>query len=277
MKKRKLFTLLTAVTLVLSACAPGASPEETTAPAATVSQTEMPTQPPTEPPTEPTTEPTTEPPTQGQPEISREDFSFEGVFPAYRNGTCVPGIDVSSHQGEIDWQAVKAAGVEFVMIRVGFRGYGKTGSLNPDQMAQENYRQAKAAGLKIGAYFFSQALTPEEAVEEAGLALELTKAWEMELPLAYDWEYISEEARTAGMTAEEVTACAAAFCEAVRQGGRTPMVYASLGQDWLLPEKLEDIFLWTADLPARAVLWQFSRELEIPGISGPVDGNVWLP
>ena len=98
------------------------------------------------------------------------------------------GIDVSLFQGEIDWQNVKADGVEFVFIRVGGRGT-TDGGLYTDSKAQEYYRAAKAAGLQVGAYFFSQAISEAEAREEAVFALKQVKKWELDLPFVYDWEW----------------------------------------------------------------------------------------
>jgi GH25 family lysozyme M1 (1,4-beta-N-acetylmuramidase) len=154
-----------------------------------------------------------------------KDFAYEGDYLTCLTDESVLGIDVSKYQGEIDWQQVKAAGVEFVIIRLGFRGYGTAGGLNEDVMAQENYRGAKEAGLKVGGYFFSQAITVEEAVEEARYAMEIVRDWNMEMPLVYDWECLADDYRTVDVDTRLLTDCTIAFCDTVAQAGYTPMIY----------------------------------------------------
>ena len=125
------------------------------------------------------------------------DFSY-GVdgYLHLTAGKSVVGVDVSEHQVNVDWQAVKDSGVEFVIIRVGYRGY-ETGELYADTEAQIHYEGAKAAGLKIGAYFFSQALNDEEAAAEAAFTLEQIKDWQIDMPVVFDWEMVSDSsART---------------------------------------------------------------------------------
>ena len=127
-------------------------------------------------------------PTLPEPErspYSMTDFQYDGRYRTCLAAKTIPGIDVSSHQKTIDWQAVADSGIEFVIIRVGYRGY-ESGLLNPDERMQENYEGAKAAGLKVGAYIFSQAITVEEAVEEAEYILEAIRDWEVDMPVVFD-------------------------------------------------------------------------------------------
>ena len=132
-----------------------------------------------------TTEPTL-PPLPTNP-YSTLDFYLEDGYMTCKSGKSTLGIDVSVWQGDIDWQQVKEAGMEFAMIRVGYRGSNE-GTLHEDSMAQTYYQGAKAAGLKVGAYFFSQAVTPQEAVEEADYMLAKMEGWELDMPVVFDWE-----------------------------------------------------------------------------------------
>ena len=133
------------------------------------------------------------------------DFQYDGDYLTCLAGESELGIDVSSFQGAIDWGQVRDAGVKFVMIRVGGRGYGQEGTLYADARAAENYAGAKAAGLRVGAYFFSQAICVEEAQEEAAYVLELIRDWTLDMPVVYDWEYLNEEARTANVDKRTLT------------------------------------------------------------------------
>ena len=115
-----------------------------------------------------------------------EDFIYAGDYLSCAAGETVMGIDVSSHQGAIDWQEVANSGVRFAFIRLGYRGYN-SGTLHIDEYAQENLNAARNVGIKIGAYFFSQAVTVAEAEEEARYALEILGNLSLDLPLVYDW------------------------------------------------------------------------------------------
>ncbi len=214
-----------------------------------------------------------------------EDFSYDDDgYLTYTAGTALRGIDISEHQGDIDFSAVKASGVEFVIIRVGYRGY-LSGELHQDENAGANYLAAKAAGLKVGAYLFSQAVSPEEAAEEAEFFLEQVKDWELDLWAVYDWERMGGHARTADMDADTLTECTKVFLERVRKAGYAPMVYCNRSQarDLLHMEKLRQYGIWLAmysdpiDLfPYRMTLWQYTNTGSVPGISGNVDINLWF-
>ena len=182
--------------------------------------------------TEPSEPAETVPPTLPPPEANPYgpmDFQYEGKYLTCTAGESVLGIDVSTHQGRIDWDQVAQSPVEFVMIRIGYRGY-ESGWIQADDWAQTNYEGAKAAGLKVGVYFFSQAVSEWEAVEEASFVLSAIKDWELDLPVVYDWEYVKEEARTGHMNARQVTDCTLAFCRAVKARGYDVMVYFNTHQ-----------------------------------------------
>lgn len=215
---------------------------------------------------------------------SPTDFSWQDGFLQCDAGTVVTGIDVSSHQQEIDWQQVKQAGIEFVFVRLGYRGY-ETGSLTEDALAIQNLDGARAAGLSVGAYVFSQALDIGEAEEEAAFALRILAGRKLDLPLVFDWEYVSKDARTGGMDRRTLTDCTLAFCRAVEKAGYEPMVYfnGSQARDLLYLEELSGYRFWLAQydhtlpFPCRADFWQYTDSGEVPGISGKVDLNLIFP
>ena len=233
-------------------------------------------------PTEATTEATTLPPPPAN-EFDPADFVYdEDGYLACTAGSYERGIDVSAYQGKIDWKKVAKSGVTFVIIRVAGRGYGSSGALYDDKQAQANYEGAKAAGLKVGAYFFSQATTPEEAVEEAEYLLEKTAHWELDMPLVYDWEYISEEARTANVDQQTLTDCMIAFCERIEEAGKEPMIYfnPNHAKRMFHIEQVVDYPFWLAmytdwmTYPYKFNMWQYTNEGSVPGIQGNVDINL---
>lgn len=248
----------------------------------------------TEPPvTQPITEPTaesTEAPPPSLPDIpmnqyGAEDFQYEGEYLTCVSGESVLGIDVSSYQGDINWEAVKDAGFEFVMIRVAGRGYGEAGVLYDDDNAQKNYQGAIDAGLKVGAYFFAQAITVEEAEEEAAYILEKTKNWQLDMPIVYDWECEGPEYRTYGLDPRTLTDCTQAFCRAVKAAGHDAMIYfnpdAHNKQFYI--EELTGYGFWLAmysdqmTYPYHFDMWQYTKDGTVPGISGSVDINLYFP
>lgn len=193
------------------------------------------------------------------------------------------GIDVSVFQGEIDWEKVKADGIDFVMLRAGYRGYGPTGKINEDAKFRQNFEGAYAAGLKIGVYFFSQAISVREAQEEADFVLDLIKDYDIAYPVAYDWEAIDyDTARTDGLDNDTITSCAAAFCEKIKNAGYESIIYfnRSLGYFSYDLSKVNDYHFWLAeynDTPSfiyNYKLWQYSREGSVDGIEGSVDLNI---
>ena len=212
------------------------------------------------------------------------DFQYDGKYLTCLAGQSVLGIDVSSHQQEVDWKQVADAGIRFVMLRVGYRGY-ETGEIQPDAMAQKNYLGAKQAGLKIGAYFFSQAVSESEAIEEAEFVLTSIKDWQLDMPVVYDWEYIDAEARTGQMDARAVTDYTLAFCRRIETAGYQPMIYFNRhqAQDFLYLEELTDYPFWLAmysdrmTYPNKVDMWQYTDQGRVPGVEGNVDINLLLP
>lgn len=214
-----------------------------------------------------------------------EDFAQVDGYLACVTGPYSMGVDVSEYQGDIDWEKVKNAGVEFAFIRVGGRGWGEEGRLYPDSRAQEYYEGAKAAGLEVGAYFFSQAVSVAEAMEEARFALSLLEGWELDLPVVFDWEYVSADARTANVKARTLTDCTLAFCDVIEDGGLEAMVYfnPSQGRDLLHLEELTIYPFWLAmyeapmNYPYEVEYWQYTETGSVPGIYGKADINLRLP
>ena len=194
-----------------------------------------------------------------------------------------PGIDVSVFQGDIYWDAVKNDGIDFVMLRVGYRGYGQKGIMGKDDKFDSNYEGAKKAGLKVGAYFFSQAANESEAREEAAFVLDAVRDCPLDYPIAYDWEFVdNDEARTNGMTSEDITVCAKAFCEAIKSAGKVPVIYFNCETGYFnydLPQ-VKDYDFWLAeyyDTPSfyyNYKMWQYSKTGSVDGISGDVDMNI---
>ena len=204
------------------------------------------------------------------------------------NYESLQGIDVSDHQGEIDWQAVADAGYDFVFVRVGFRGYGEDGTLNEDTMAIQYMQEAKAAGLEVGAYFFSQAVSEEEAEEEALFACDIIKrsGVEMSLPLVYDPELIEgTRGRADDISSEQVSANAKAFRKAAAKAlGCRTAIYAKLywEKNYFDAETLNDFEIWYAgyedapQTPYHFTWWQYSETGSVPGIKGDMDLNLWI-
>ena len=250
--------------------------------------TEAPTVPPTEVPTEPPTEAPTEEPTLPPPEenpYGNLDFQYEGRFLKLIDGESWAGIDVSRWQYDIDWEKVAGAGAEFAMIRIGYRGY-ESGLINPDKYAQQNLDGAAAAGLKVGVYFFSQALTREEAEEEAYYVLDMIKDREITMPVVFDWERNRDEgSRSANMDRRTLTDCALTFLETIETAGYDAMIYFNpfMSRNLLYLQELTDYDFWLAsytdrmDFPYKVKMWQYTESGTIPGIDTPCDFNVYFP
>ena len=195
----------------------------------------------------------------------------------------IAGIDVSSYQDSIDWQQVKQAGVEFAMIRLGYRGY-VSGALDLDDCFLENMEGALDAGIPVGVYFFSQALTEEEAVEEAEYVLNWVRGYDITYPIVFDWEEVDAQARTDEMNMLKLTACAVAFCETIEEAGFTPAVYfnQAYGYQQLNLPSLKDYVFWLAAYEETPTfhfdfqMWQYTSQGTVPGIQGPVDLNIYF-
>lgn len=192
------------------------------------------------------------------------------------------GIDVSKHQGKIDWQQVAGDGVEFAFIRVGLRGYG-TGKVVLDEMFEENIKGATEAGIKVGVYFYSQAINEEEAREEAALVLEQIAPYDITMPVVYDVEKVSgDSARMNALTVEERTKVTLAFCQAIEEAGYQPMIYHNMEVGTLMLDltALEQYDKWFAyynpDIyyPYEHQIWQYTDKGTVAGIDGEVDMNI---
>ena len=197
------------------------------------------------------------------------------------------GIDVSSYQGDIDWDAVAADNIDYAMVRVGYRGYGN-GTLNTDKNYAQNIRGAMNAGLETGVYFFAQAITVEEAIEEADYVINLLDGLDINGPVAYDWEMHDATYRVYGTAPEMATACAVAFCERIKAAGYTPMVYAGTYVSYVKYDQgaLADYLSWYPEYKSAKSeklcpsliyhmdYWQFSSICTVAGISGRVDMNI---
>ena len=208
-----------------------------------------------------------------------EDFTYAGLYQTLESGECLLGVDVSAWQEAIDWSQVKGAGMDFAMIRMAWRGSSE-GGIFADNRAEENYYGAKKAGMLVGGYFFSQAITPEEAVEEAEFLLNMVDGWELELPLVYDWEFAGGS-RTENMDEETINACTVAFCDTIAAAGYEAMVYFSPVNDYEINlEALKDHKFWMAlwmpemDFDYRVDMWQYTDSGSVPGINTPVDMNI---
>ena len=195
------------------------------------------------------------------------------------------GVDVSVYQQDIDWQAVAADGVDFAMIRLGYRGYTE-GGLMMDERFQENIRGALDAGLEVGIYFFSQAITPQEAQAEAAFVLNAIRDYEVTYPVAFDWEPITSDhtARTNGLSGDTLTQCALTFCQEIQAAGYTPAVYFNQDLGYLRYDlgELDGQTLWLAEYGTRPDfyyafdLWQYTHTGQVAGIQGDVDLNLDL-
>ena len=215
-----------------------------------------------------------------------ENFTSSGQYLYYEDGTytSLEGIDVSSHNGEIDWQQVKAEGIDFVFLRVGYRTY-LYGEIHEDERFEEYYEGARKAGLQIGVYFFSQAVSEEEAMEEAFFTLEHIRHKQIDLPIAFDMEDIDyDDSRIDHVDFDLRTEAALAFCEKIRENGRVPLIYGNLY--WLSevfdPSLILHYPLWYAhytdrpDYPYEYRFWQYSDAGEVPGIPEATDLDIWF-
>lgn len=226
----------------------------------------------------------TDPPSLPFSELAEECFGEENGYKTYQSEalTAKIGIDVSSHQGWIDWQAVADSGVDYAMIRAGYRGYSE-GETNQDDFFEYNIGYATALGIDVGVYFFSQALTEEEAIAEAKEVLAMVEGYELSYPIYFDWETVTgDEARTDTISSSEVTACALAFCKTIEDAGYDAGVYFNLSTatQLLRLTDLKDYDFWLAEYrdtpsyPFAVNMWQYTDAGTVPGIDANVDLNL---
>lgn len=190
------------------------------------------------------------------------------------------GIDVSKYQGNIDWGAVAASGINFAIIRVGYRG-SASGALVQDPYFKKNISGATKAGIKVGLYFFTQAVNEAEAVEEASMAMSLASGYKVTYPIFIDTESASN-GRANGLSKSARTAVVKAFCQTVRNGGYKAGVYAS--KSWyanqLNASALNGYCIWVAQYNSSCTysgkydMWQYSSKGSVSGIKGNVDMNI---
>ena len=193
------------------------------------------------------------------------------------------GVDVSSHQGYIDWEAVAADDIQFAMLRIGYRG-STEGGIRADELFETNLKGAQNAGLKVGVYFFSQAITVEEAREEANFVLQqLRKAGitELELPVAFDLEPSPDySGRADNLSPAETNAIARAFCTTIQEAGYRVIVYGnkvdlnrfdlvSLNEPIWLAQYVDE-----PDVNFNFLIWQYTSTGQVDGITGSVDLNL---
>jgi len=219
-------------------------------------------------------------PVTGEQTICGMIYNFEADGALTQNSTAT-GIDVSKYQTNVDWATVKASGIEYAIIRVGYRG-SATGVLVEDPYFKQHIKGATEAGLKVGVYFFTQAITKAEAVEEASMALELTKGYNLAYPIFIDTERVSGNARANNLDKATRTEIVDAFCKTIQSAGKKAGIYAS--RSWynnqLDMSKLNNYYIWVAQYntectyAGRYDIWQYTETGKVPGIEGNVDLNI---
>lgn len=192
------------------------------------------------------------------------------------------GIDVSEHNMDIDWDKVSATGIDFVMIRAGYRGFTR-GRTFDDSTFEANIKGAAEHGIKVGLYFFSQAITTAEAEEEASFVLSLIGDYDIDYPIVFDWENITgSEARTDSIDGETLSEIAAAFCNKIKKAGYNTAIYVNKNQvyNFYNLDKVKSYDIWYAEYQAKPSLyydftmWQYTCDGTIDGIEGTVDYNI---
>ena len=224
------------------------------------------------------------------PYLTEHEYDFtklvcqSGLMKYYENGKKVSyvGVDISKSQGYIDFVKVKKAGIDFCMIRLGARGYG-SGQLIMDDYFAENIKRATDAGLDVGVYFFSQAISEAEAMEEANMVIGQLNARRLAYPVVFDMELITNDsARTDSLTREQRTSITKAFLDTVAMAGYKTAIYGN--KEWLINEidlaQLTEYDVWLSqqedipDYPYRFSMWQYDLDGSIDGIAGKVGLNI---
>ena len=224
------------------------------------------------------------------PYLPKNEYDFtqlvcqSNIMKYYENGSKISyeGIDLSEIQDYVNFPSVKKSGIDFVMLRVGARGYG-TGQLVLDDYFSDNLKRATDAGLEVGVYFYSQAITQEEAVEEANMVIENLGEYRISYPVAYVMERISNDsARTDVLSKSERTAIAKAFLDTIENAGYKTLLYGN--KEWLIKQidmsKLTAYDVWLSqvadipDYPYRFTMWQYNTSGKVDGVSGYVNLNI---
>ena len=220
-----------------------------------------------------------------QNELVAENLSIleSGEYQYLQDGAVIShkGIDVSSHQGAIDWNQVAADGVEFAFVRAVFRGYG-SGKLVEDEQFDANMQGAIAAGVKVGVYVFSQAINEEEILEEANLVLEKVAPYQLDCPIVFDVEMVSGDGRMNYLSAEERTSLVLLFCKTIEESGHRVMIYhnTEMAAVKVNIAALEQYDKWYASYSSKMFypyeyrVWQYSDKGKVQGIKGDVDMNL---
>ena len=217
------------------------------------------------------------------PENQKSASDFERADPFIQYPGAIQAVDVSSHQEQIDWAQVRAAGVDAAILQLDYRGYTE-GDINVDPFFLENLEGARSAGLQIGVYFFSQALSVEEAEEEAAFVLETLNRAPLDLPVFYDWEEVSD-GRTSGHATTQITDYALAFCRIISERGYQAGVYfnQAYGYSLLRLEELRPYTFWLAEYEDHPSffydvdVWQYTSSGHVDGIETRADLNLIFP
>lgn len=200
------------------------------------------------------------------------------------------GIDVSKYNPTVDWEKVKAAGIDFVFVRVGYRGYGVSGTLAADTSFESHVTGALAAGLKVGLYYYTEAINTTEAIEEAQYCIDKAKDYDITLPIVYDYETTvvggvkTGRKYNANLSKAAATKNCQAFCDTIKAAGYTPMIYANKSDLSTLingTTLAKSYKIWLANYTSKTTysgtyeFWQYSEKGKVDGISGNVDCNYW--
>lgn len=212
-------------------------------------------------------------------------FSMENGWMTYKDSSykSLTGIDVSSHNQYIDWYSVKQDGIDFAMIRVGYRG-AQEGILHEDAYFNTNMQAAIQNKIKVGAYFFSSAITEDEIDEEVNMVLNEIRNYKIDMPIVFDMEEFEKGGRIDNLTQEQRTNLALRFCGKIKKAGYDPMIYGNM--TWLYQnydfEKISEYPIWLAsyssDCPMedKFEMWQYSNIGQVNGVEGDVDINIYI-
>lgn len=226
------------------------------------------------------------------PYLTKNTFDFTkmedkaGLKRYMENGrkTSFVGVDISKHTGKVSFNRIKAAGVDYVMIRLGSRGYS-TGQITLDENFKENIEGAIEAELDVGVYFYSQAVSQDEAIQEANFVVQNLEPYRahVKYPVAFNMGFVSnDKSRIEGLSREDKTTVTTSFMEGIKAAGYVPMIYGD--KEWLIKEidmtKLQDYDVWLSqeeeipDYPYRYSMWQYNTDGVVNGIDGGADLNI---
>lgn len=222
--------------------------------------------------------------------LARNDYDYSGLvyqrplMKYYENNTRVSyvGVDISKTQDYVDFLELKRAGIEFVMLRLGQRGYS-SGEITMDEYFMDNLKRASEAGLDVGVYFFSQAVTVEEAEEEAQFVIDTLSENKIQYPVVFSMDTIPNEvSRIDSLDKMERTNIALAFMDKIRENGYFPMIYGD--KEWLIQKlslgSMIGYDVWLAqekdipDYPYQFVMWQYTTHGSVAGIAGDANMNI---